>query len=165
MLSASLTRPILNFVLNGDGLLGRVFLCLTFLGILLVAAGLAEVGRLVAERFFGTYRKSANAWETVVVAAMVLTMFALLLAFAIVTLYDQRRDAEAAVAREGNDLAMIARNSTAFGAPEAIGNIHDKVGTTSSSSKNFRRCGTDENTLIPTGPWCSDTPLHRSSKR
>jgi Protein of unknown function (DUF4239) len=121
MLSASLTRPILNFMPDAHGFLGRVFLCLTFLGILLVAAGLAVAGRMLAERFFAPYRVSENSREIAVVAAMVLTLFALLLAFAIVTLYDQRRDAETAVAREGSDLAMIARDSRALAKANAAG--------------------------------------------
>jgi hypothetical protein len=114
MLRDSLSRPLLNLFPNDD-----VFACLTFLGILLVAAGLAVASHAVAARFFEPYRDPKNSREIAVVAAMVLTMFALLLAFAIVTLYDQHRDAESAVAREASDLTQITRNATAISEPVA----------------------------------------------
>jgi hypothetical protein len=49
------------------------------------------------------------------VAAMVVTLFALLLAFGIVTLYDQRQSAKDAVEHEADDLTQIGQDGMVFG--------------------------------------------------
>jgi hypothetical protein len=48
---------------------------------------------------------------------MVLTLFALLLAFSIITLYNQRQEAQAAVSREADDLAEVGRDAQQFELP------------------------------------------------
>jgi hypothetical protein len=65
----------------------------------------------LVRRFFDHWRSSADAEVIAGVAAMVLTLFALLLAFGIVTLYDERRAAQSAVAQETGALAVVERNA------------------------------------------------------
>jgi hypothetical protein len=75
----------------------------------LCCVGAALLVLYLIRRFLGQWRSSADAAVTGGVAAMVLTLFALLLAFGIVTLYDEHRAAASAVAREASDLAQVRR--------------------------------------------------------
>ena len=84
------------------------------------------LGLLVARRFFGHWRSTQDVGAVAGVAAMVLTLFALVLAFAIVSLYDLHQTAKDAVAREANDLAQIDRDSNSFPIP-AQKRIHAAV--------------------------------------
>ncbi len=75
------------------------------------SVGGAVLALYLVRRFLGQWRSSADAAVIGGVAAMVLTLFALLLAFGIVTLYDQRRAAQSAAAREADDLAVVERDT------------------------------------------------------
>ena len=86
-------------------------LFLTLVGGVLVVSIL---GLLFTRRFLGHWRSSVDSGVVAGVAGMVLTLFALVLAFAIVTLYDQHQGARDNVAREANDLAQIDRDSYVF---------------------------------------------------
>ncbi len=77
----------------------------------LLSVGGAVLALYLIRRFLGQWRSSADAAVIGGVAAMVLTLFALLLAFGIITLYDQRQAAQSAVAREAAGLAVIRRDA------------------------------------------------------
>jgi hypothetical protein len=64
----------------------------------------------LVRRFLDPWRSRADAEVIGGVAAMVLTLFALLLAFGIVTLYDERRETQSAVAQEAGALAVVQRD-------------------------------------------------------
>jgi hypothetical protein len=86
-------------------------------GALLALVTVASVGAAIlmlyfVRRFLDQWRSSADAEVIGGVAAMVLTLFALLLAFGIVTLYDERRAAQSSVSQEAGALAVVERNAT-----------------------------------------------------
>jgi uncharacterized protein DUF4239 len=83
-----------------------VLLCIVTIGA--VCAALLTL--YLVRRFLDQWRSSADAEVIGGVAAMVLTLFALLLAFGIVTLYDERRAAQGAVAQEAGALAVVQRD-------------------------------------------------------
>jgi hypothetical protein len=66
----------------------------------------------LVRRFLWSWRSSKDAGVIGGVAAMVLTLFALLLAFGIVTLYDQRQAAQNAIVHEADDLVQVERDAT-----------------------------------------------------
>jgi hypothetical protein len=76
-----------------------------------ICVGGALLALYLVRRFLGEWRSGADAAVIGGVAAMVLTLFALLLAFGIVTLYNQHQDARNAVAKEADDLAQVGRDA------------------------------------------------------
>jgi multisubunit Na+/H+ antiporter MnhB subunit len=72
----------------------------------------------LARRYGRRWRSSADSAIVAGVAAMVLTLFALLLAFAIVNLYAQHADAHADVVHEADDLALVLRDARIVGMPD-----------------------------------------------
>jgi hypothetical protein len=74
---------------------------------------LAILGLLLARRFLGTWRSVEDSGHVAGVARMVLTVFALVLAFAIGSLYNVHRDAGSAITREANDWAQVRRDVNA----------------------------------------------------
>ena len=74
----------------------------------------AMLALFLVRRYLDRWRSRADAEVIGGVAAMVLTLFALLLAFGIVTLYDERRAAQSAVAQEAAALAVVQRNAAAL---------------------------------------------------
>jgi protein-S-isoprenylcysteine O-methyltransferase Ste14 len=79
--------------------------------------GVSLIGLFATRRFAAHWRTTADGGVTSAVAAMVMTLFALVLAFAVVTLYDQYNTATDSVAGEATDLAQIVRDTAAFPAP------------------------------------------------
>ena len=79
-------------------------------GVLLVSL----IGLALSRRYLSHWRSTADGGVVAATAAMVMTLFALVLAFAVVTLYDQFNSAMDSVSGEANDLAQIARDSHAF---------------------------------------------------
>jgi hypothetical protein len=97
----SVSRAVLNSMPYG------ALLALVTVG----SVGAAMLALYLVRRFFDQWRSSADAEVIGGVSAMVLTLFALLLAFGIVTLYDERRAAQSAVAQEAGALAVVERNA------------------------------------------------------
>lgn len=89
-------------------------LFITIVGGVVIAA---LVGLFLSRRYLVHWRSTADGPVVAAVAAMVMTLFALVLAFAVVTLYDQFSAATDSVSGEANDLAQVVRDSHAF--PEA----------------------------------------------
>jgi uncharacterized membrane protein len=77
-----------------------------------VAASL--VGLFLSRRYLAQWRNTADGPVVAAVATMVMTLFALVLAFAVVTLYDQYNGASDSVTGEATDLAQIVRDSATF---------------------------------------------------
>lgn len=97
----SVSRSVLNSMPYG------ALLALVTVG----SVGVAVLTLFLVRRFLDQWRSSADAEVIGGVAAMVLTLFALLLAFGIVTLYDERRAAQSAVSQEAGALAVVERNA------------------------------------------------------
>jgi hypothetical protein len=79
-------------------------------GVLIVALA----GLFVSRRYLAHWRSTADGPVVAAVATMVMTLFALVLAFAVVTLYDQYNGASESVTGEATDLAQIVRDSDTF---------------------------------------------------
>jgi ABC-type multidrug transport system fused ATPase/permease subunit len=73
---------------------------------------IALVALFLVLRYLAAWR--VNAEVSAAVAAMVMTLFALVLAFASINLYDSYRNAKVNVAAEANSLAQIARDTRVF---------------------------------------------------
>jgi hypothetical protein len=72
----------------------------------------ALVGLYLVRRYLAAWR--VNSEVSAAIAAMVMTLFALVLAFAAVNLYDSYRNAKMNVAAEANSLAQLARDTRVF---------------------------------------------------
>ena len=72
----------------------------------------ALVGLYLVRRYLAAWR--VNSEVSAAIAAMVMTLFALVLAFASINLYDSYRNAKVNVAAEANSLAQIARDTRVF---------------------------------------------------
>jgi Protein of unknown function (DUF4239) len=70
------------------------------------------VGLYLVRRYLASWR--VNSEVSAAVAAMVMTVFALVLAFSAVNLYDSYRNAKVNVSAEANSLAQIARDTRVF---------------------------------------------------
>jgi multisubunit Na+/H+ antiporter MnhB subunit len=73
---------------------------------------IALVALYLVRRYLPSWR--VNSEVSAAVAAMVMTLFALVLAFASINLYDSYRNAKVNVAAEANSLAQIARDMRVF---------------------------------------------------
>jgi Protein of unknown function (DUF4239) len=74
----------------------------------------ALAGLLISRRYFAHWRTTTDGPVVAAVATMVMTLFALVLAFAVVTLYDQFSAASDSVSAEATDLSQIVRDSHTF---------------------------------------------------
>jgi hypothetical protein len=79
---------------------------------------LALAGFMLVRRTLPHWRTEASSAVSAAVAAMVMTLFALVLAFAAVNLYQGYTDANGNVADEANSLAEIARDVRVFPNPQ-----------------------------------------------
>ena len=77
----------------------------------------ALAGLFLSRRYLARWRTTAELTVVAAVATMVMTLFALVLAFAVVTLYDQYNAASESVTAEATDLAQIVRDSHTFHRP------------------------------------------------
>jgi hypothetical protein len=103
-----MSRPLLNQV--SDWLLVALFVAL---------AAIFTLGALaLVQRFAPRVREQESADKVVGVVAMVMTMFALVLAFVIVNLYTDHQAASNNVGAEANSLSSIATDVQSFPAPE-----------------------------------------------
>lgn len=75
---------------------------------------LSLIGLFLSRRKLAQWRSTNDGGVVAATAAMVMTLFALVLAFAVVTLYDQFTSATDSVSGEANDLAQVVRDSHAF---------------------------------------------------
>jgi hypothetical protein len=74
----------------------------------------ALAGLFLSRRYLAHWRTTADGPVVAAVATMVMTLFALVLAFAVVTLYDQYSAASDGVTAEATDLSQIVRDSHVF---------------------------------------------------
>jgi uncharacterized membrane protein len=72
------------------------------------------LGLLLTRRYLGGLRDAADAGTVVAITAIAMTLFAFVLAFAVVTLYDQFNAARDSVTGEASDFAQIVRDSHNF---------------------------------------------------
>ncbi len=86
-------------------------LFLVIVGSIVIAA---LAGLLISRRYFARWRNTPDGPVVAAVATMVMTLFALVLAFAVVTLYDQFSAASDSVSAEATDLSQIVRDSHSF---------------------------------------------------
>lgn len=86
----------------------------------------ALAGLFLSRRYLARWRTTADGPVVAAVATMVMTLFALVLAFAVVTLYDQYNAASESVTAEATDLAQIVRDSHTF-PPAAQKKVQDAV--------------------------------------
>ena len=112
---ASITRTLLNSRPEWQ-------LFLLIVGLVLVAA---LVGLFLTRRYLAPLRTAEDAGVVAGVTAIVMTLFAFVLAFGVVSLYDQFNDAEHSVSGEANDLAQLIRDSRSF--PPAARDDIDKA--------------------------------------
>ena len=103
-----MSRPLLNEV--PDWLLAVIFIVAA---VLFTLAGIALV-----QRFAPRLRDAESADKTVGVIAMVMTLFALVLAFVIVNLYTDHQAATNNVGAEANSLSSVATDVQSFPARE-----------------------------------------------
>lgn len=74
----------------------------------------ALIGLFLTRKYLAHWRTTVDGPVVAAVAAMVMTLFALVLAFAILTLYDQFNAATESVAAEATDLSQIVHDSNSF---------------------------------------------------
>ena len=113
--AASISRTVLNSMADWE-------LFLAIVGSVLIAS---LVGLLVARRYLPSLRTAADAGVVAGVTAIVMTLFAFVLAFGVVSLYDQFNAARDSVSGEASDLAQITRDSRVF--PTATQDQIDKA--------------------------------------
>lgn len=101
---ASLTRTLLNSMADWE-------LFLVIVGVVVIAA---LAGHVLTRRYLATLRTVADAGVVAGVTAIVMTLFAFVLAFGVVSLYDQLNTARESVSGEASSLAQIVRDSRAF---------------------------------------------------
>lgn len=101
---AGISRTLLNSMADWQLFFGLVTL-------VLVAALL---GLAVTRRYLGSLRADADAGVVAAVTAIAMTLFAFVLAFAVVSLYDQFNTAEDSVSGEASDMAQLVRDSMSF---------------------------------------------------
>ncbi|MFL5929023.1 MAG: DUF4239 domain-containing protein [Gaiellaceae bacterium] len=104
---ASITRSLLNSMADWELFLvivGAVVFC-------------SIIGLLVTRRYCKPLRDAADAGVVAGVTAIVMTLFAFVLAFGVVSLYDQFNRATDSVAGEASDLAQLIRASRTFPKP------------------------------------------------
>jgi hypothetical protein len=100
----SISRSLLNSVADWQLFFGCV-------GLVLVAS---LVGLLATRKYLDPLRAAADAGVVVAVTAIAMTLFAFVLAFGVVSLYDQFNIAEDSVSGEASDMAQIFRDSMTF---------------------------------------------------
>jgi hypothetical protein len=103
-LVASISRTLLNSMADWQLFFGCV-------GLVLIAS---LVGLFVTRRYLDSLRTDGDAGVVAGVTAIAMTLFAFVLAFGVVSLYDQFNNAEDSVSGEASDMAQIARDSMAF---------------------------------------------------
>jgi hypothetical protein len=86
-------------------------LALIFIG---AAVGFALVATVLVRRFAPQWRDEASSEKVIAVAAMVMTLFALLLAFLIVNLYGGYQEASNNVGAEANSMGAVVTDAEAF---------------------------------------------------
>jgi hypothetical protein len=104
---ASITRSLLNSMADWELFLvivGGVLLC-------------SIIGLLLVRRYFEPLREAADAGVVAGVTAIVMTLFAFVLAFGVVSLYDQYNRATDSVGGEASDLAQLIRAGRTFPKP------------------------------------------------
>jgi hypothetical protein len=100
----SISRSLLNSMADWQLFFGCV-------GVVLVASVL---GLLATRRYLEPLREGADAGVVAAVTAIAMTLFAFVLAFGVVSLYDQFNNAEDSVSGEASDMAQIYRDSMTF---------------------------------------------------
>ena len=101
---ASISRTLLNSMPDWQLFFGCVAL-------VLVAALL---GLAATRRYLASLRTTADAGVVAAVTAIAMTLFAFVLAFGVVSLYDQFNTAENSVSGEAGDMAQIVRDGMSF---------------------------------------------------
>lgn len=101
---ASISRTLLNSM--PDRLLFVVIVGIVLIG--------ALGGHMLTRRYLEPLRTAADAGVVAGVTAIVMTLFAFVLAFGVVSLYDQFNSARDSVAGEASSLAQIVRDSRSF---------------------------------------------------
>jgi len=104
MIVAGINRSLLNSMPDW-------LLFLVIVGAVLVASLL---GLYLTRRYLAGLRDAADAGVVVAITAIAMTLFAFVLAFAVVTLYDQFNAAGDSVTGEASDFAQIVRDSHGF---------------------------------------------------
>ena len=103
-LVASISRTVLNSHPDWQLFLGIVG------GVLIVAL----TGHLLARRYLASLRRPDDSGVVAGVTGIVMTLFAFVLAFAVVSLYDQFNQAKASIAGETAALITIVQDSSGF---------------------------------------------------
>src|SRR3954470_24377061 len=104
MVVAGITRALLNSMPDW-------LLFLVIVGSVLVVSLL---GLFLTRRYLGGLRDAADAGVVAGVTAIAMTLFAFVLAFGVVSLYDQFNAARDSVTGEATNLAQIVRDSRVF---------------------------------------------------
>jgi hypothetical protein len=99
-----MARSLLNNL--SDWALGPIFIG--------VSIAIALVAFWLVRRFLPSWREAASGEQVVGVAQMVMTMFALVLAFVIISLYNTFQGAAENVSAEANSLGALVRDAQAF---------------------------------------------------
>jgi hypothetical protein len=102
-----MARSLLNHL--SDWAIGPLFIA--------VSVAIALVGWWLMRRFLPGWREAKSAEQVVGVAQMVMTMFALVLAFVIINLYSGFESAVENVSAEANSLSTLVRDAQVFPAP------------------------------------------------
>ena len=110
------------------GVVNGVPLVLLMLGVLVLGAGVVLLAVRLVRRFVPATRDGFDAEVSSQMLGVVAAMFGLLLAFVIVIAYQNFGDTEGNVIQEADDLAAIARDSEAFGEPDAA-RVKGAIGT------------------------------------
>lgn len=103
-----MARDLLNHL--SDWLIGSIFIG--------GSIGIAFAGWVLVSRFLGGWREPESGDKVVGVAAMVMTLFALVLAFVVVNLDSGYESAAANVSAEASSLGVIIRDAQAFPTPD-----------------------------------------------
>jgi len=101
---ASISRTLLNSMADWE-------LFLVIVGAVLIGS---IAGHLLTRRYLASLRTAADAGVVAGVTAIVMTLFAFVLAFGVVSLYDQFNAARDSVSGEASNLAQIVRDSRGF---------------------------------------------------
>ena len=104
ILVASISRTVLNSLPDW-----QLFLVIVG-GVLVVSL----IGHLLARRYLGSLRSPDDTGLVAGVTGIVMTLFAFVLAFAVVSLYDQFNQAKASVAGETSALIRVVQDSSGF---------------------------------------------------
>jgi hypothetical protein len=101
---ASISRTLLNSMPDWQ----------LFFGCVALVVVAALVGLAATRRYLASLRTTADAGVVAAVTAIAMTLFAFVLAFGVVSLYDQFNTAENSVTGEASDLAQIVRDGMSF---------------------------------------------------